>query len=83
MRTRRAQTLAAWDIAEHYRVTVLPLRQRVSDEMLLRYNGMLSSVFDLLTDAREQRDTVLAYIDATADFWLADAALRESLGGGA
>lgn len=82
VRTRRAQTLAAWDIAEHYRTTVLPLRQRVSDELLLRYNGMLASVFDLLTDAREQRDTVLAYIDATSDFWLADAAFRESLGGG-
>lgn len=82
VRTRRTQTLAAWDIAEHYRVTILPMRQRVSDEWLLRYNGMLASVFDLLTDAREQRDTVLAFIDATADFWLADAAFRESLGGG-
>lgn len=79
--TRRAQTIAAWDIAEHYRTTILPMRQRVSDEWLLRYNGMLASVFDLLSDAREQRDTVLAYIDATADFWLADAALRESVGG--
>ncbi|MDM8355299.1 TolC family protein [Pandoraea communis] len=82
VRTRRAQTLAAWDIAEHYRVTILPMRQRVSDEWLLRYNGMLASVFDLLTDAREQRDTVLAYIDATAGFWLAEASFRESLGGG-
>ena len=81
VRTRRAQTIAAWDIAEHYRTTILPMRQRVSDEWLLRYNGMLASVFDLLSDAREQRDTVLAYIDATADFWLADAALRESVGG--
>ena len=82
VRTRRAQTLAAWDIAEHYRTTILPMRQRVSDEWLLRYNGMLASVFDLLTDAREQRDTVLGYIDATAEFWLADTALRESVGGG-
>lgn len=82
VRARRAQTLAAWDIAAHYRTTILPMRQRISDEWLLRYNGMLASVFDLLSDAREQRDTVLAYIDATADFWLADASLRESLGGG-
>ncbi|AKM32829.1 hypothetical protein AB870_13210 [Pandoraea faecigallinarum] len=81
-RTRRAQTLAAWDIAEHYRTTILPMRQRVSDEWLLRYNGMLASVFDLLGDAREQRDAVLGYIDATAGYWLADAAFRESLGGG-
>ncbi|VVE60179.1 outer membrane efflux protein [Pandoraea anapnoica] len=81
VRTRRAQTLAAWDIAEHYRTTILPMRQRVSDEWLLRYNGMLASVFDLLTDAREQRDTVLGYIDATSGYWLADAAFRESLGG--
>ncbi|VVE64220.1 RND transporter [Pandoraea captiosa] len=81
VRTRRAQALAAWDIAEHYRTTILPMRQRVSDEWLLRYNGMLASVFDLLTDAREQRDTILGDIDARADYWLADTAFRESVGG--
>lgn len=81
VRTRRAQTLAAWDIAEHYRATIVPMRLRVSDEWMLRYNGMLASVFDLLNDAREQRDTVLGYIDATSDYWLADASLRESVGG--
>ena len=44
----------AYDLARHYRDEVVPLRKRISDENLLRYNGMLIGVFELLADAREQ-----------------------------
>ncbi|MCP6559412.1 hypothetical protein NL501_29760, partial [Klebsiella pneumoniae] len=44
----------AFDIARHYRDEVVPLRKRISDENLLRYNGMLIGVFELLADARAQ-----------------------------
>ncbi len=40
----------AYDLARHYRDEVVPLRRRISEENLLRYNGMLASVFDLLAD---------------------------------
>jgi len=43
----------AFDIARHYRDEIVPLRKRISEEMLLRYNGMLSSVFELLADSRD------------------------------
>ncbi|MFC3674082.1 TolC family protein [Ferrovibrio xuzhouensis] len=66
----------AWDLARHYRDEIIPLRQKISDEMLLRYNGMLVSAFDLLGDAREQVDSVTEAIAAQRDFWLAETSLR-------
>ncbi len=72
---------ARYDIALHYRDEVVPLRKRITDESLLRYNGMLVSVFELLTDAREQINAVNGYLDAQRDFWLAESELRSALGG--
>jgi len=71
----------AWDIARHYRDEVVPLRKAIADENLLRYNGMLIGVFELLADSREQIGSVIQAIEAQRDFWLADAALRAALVG--
>lgn len=60
----------------------LPLRQFISDEMLLRYSGMLSSVFDALADARAQSQAASSAIAARRDFWLAEADLQAVLAGG-
>ena len=48
----------AFDLARHYRDEVVPLRKRISEENLLRYNGMLIGRFELLADAREQVGSV-------------------------
>jgi outer membrane protein TolC len=72
----------AYDIARHYRDEVVPVRKQISEEMVLRYNGMLASVFELLADSREQVAAVSAYIDALSQFWLADADLQHALTGG-
>ncbi len=71
----------AFDLARHYRDEIVPLRKRISEENLLRYNGMLISVFELLADARQQVAGVNTYIDALRDFWLADATLQLALTG--
>ncbi|HDR9358302.1 TPA: TolC family protein [Burkholderia vietnamiensis] len=70
-----------YDIAKHYRDEVVPLRKTLSDETLLRYNGMLASAFDLLADSREQVNAVNGYIDALKDYWLAETDLQLALGG--
>ena len=70
---------SAWDIAQHQRDEVVPLRQRISEENLLRYNGMLIGVFELLADARSQIASVNAAIDALRDFWIAQADLDMAL----
>ncbi len=68
-------------IARHLRDEVVPLKQRISEENLLRYNGMLIGVFELLADARAQIGSVNAAIEAQRDFWLADADLQMALVG--
>jgi hypothetical protein len=71
----------AYDVAKRYRDEIVPLRRTISEEMLLRYNGMLISVFELLADAREQIVSITAAINAQRDFWLADSALDDALYG--
>lgn len=66
----------AYDLARHYRDEIVPLRKTIAEENLLRYNGMLIGVFELLSDAREQIGSVIQAIDAQRDFWLADAVLQ-------
>ncbi|MES2316461.1 MAG: TolC family protein [Pseudomonadota bacterium] len=72
---------SAYDIARHYRDEIVPLKKRISDEQLLRYNGMLISVFELLADARDQVTSVNAAIEAQRDYWIADSALQAALTG--
>ena len=71
----------AYDLARHYRDEVVPLRKRISDENLLRYNGMLSSVFELLADARDQVGSVTGYVEALRDHWIAATDLQTALTG--
>ena len=71
----------SFDLARHYRDEVVPLRRRISEEMLLRYNGMLASVFELLADSREQVAAVNAYIESLREFWLAESDLQMALTG--
>ena len=71
----------AYDVARHYRDEIVPLRKTMADENVLRYNGMLIGVFELLADNRSQIASVMAAINAYQQFWLADAALSASMTG--
>jgi len=72
----------AFDLARHYRDEIVPLRKRISEEMLLRYNGMLASVFELLAGSRDSVMSVNAYIEALRDFWLAESDMQAALTAG-
>ena len=71
----------SFELAKHYREEIVPLRKRISEENLLRYNGMLISVFELLADARQQIAAVSAYLEALRDFWAAEATLQLAMTG--
>ena len=71
----------SYDLARHYRDEIVPLRKKISEETLLRYNGMLMSVFELLADARAQINGVNAAIEAQRDYWLADTELQAATHG--
>ena len=68
-----------WDIANAYSDQVLPIQEALNQEELLRYNGMLSSVFDLLKNAKKSLQTQIRHIESLRDFWLADNQLRHTL----
>jgi outer membrane protein TolC len=71
----------AYDTAKRYRDEIVPLRKKIAEENMLRYNGMLISVFDLLADAREQVGAVIAYIEALSDFWRSESDLQAAFNG--
>jgi outer membrane protein TolC len=67
---------SAYSIARHHRDEIVPLRKQIAEENLLRYNGMLIGVFELLADARSQIASVNNYIESLRDFWVAQADLE-------
>ena len=71
----------AYDLARYYTDEIVPLRKFINDEVLLRYNGMIVGIFELLADARSNVMAVNASIEAQRDFWLADTDLQTSLSG--
>lgn len=71
----------AYDVARHYRDEIVPLRSAMAEENMLRYNGMLIGVFELLADTRDQINSVMSAINTYQQFWLADAALSASITG--
>jgi outer membrane protein TolC len=71
----------SFDLAKHYREEIVPLRKRISEENVLRYNGMLISVFELLADARQQIAAVSTYLGALREFWIAEATLELAMTG--
>ncbi len=70
---------SAHDIARYHLDEIVPLRKQIAEENVLRYNGMLIGVFELLADARAQIASVNAAIEAKRDFWIAQADLDMAL----
>lgn len=79
LRENYAAYRTAYDISRHYKDEVIPLRKVISEENVLRYNGMIIGVFELLADSRDQIGAVISAIAAEQQFWLADAALQATL----
>lgn len=84
----RSEVRSAWltyrtalDLARQQRDEVVPLRQLITDETTLRYNGMLASVWELLAEARASTQSVAGAIEAQRDFWLAETDLQLALTG--
>lgn len=73
---------STYDIARHYRNSVLPLRSAIEEQSLLTYNGMITSTFELIADTREKIDSTILAVNAKRDFWLAEANLAPVIYGG-
>lgn len=60
----------------------LKTQEFINEETVLRYNGMLSSVWEVLDAARNQSRAAIDAIAAQRDFWIAEADLQWVLQGG-
>ncbi len=67
-----------FDIAQHYRNNVLPLRSAIEQQSMLTYNGMITSTFELISDTRDKITSTILAVNAKRDFWLAEATLAPS-----
>jgi outer membrane protein TolC len=79
IRVAYADYRAAFELAQRQRDEVLPLRQTIARQNLLRYNASLIGIFELLSDAREQVISVDGYIQSVRDFWIAKSRLDGAL----
>jgi outer membrane protein TolC len=73
---------STYDIARHYRDTVLPLRAVIDEQSQRSYNGMITSTFELLADSRDMVGSMRLAVDARRAFWVADANLSPAIYGG-
>ncbi len=78
-RTVRDQMQATRDRALYIRDIMLPLRERILNELQLQYNAMQFGVFQLLRAREQQIETAVAYIESLRDYWLARTDLGQVL----
>lgn len=71
--------LEKYSKAKTYKDDILPTQKKISEENLLRYNGMLIDVFHLLEDAENQSKAVIEYIDANLAFLIQSVRLEKDL----
>ncbi|WP_146076075.1 TolC family protein [Caldimonas caldifontis] len=83
-RTRMAYEAyrASHVLAAGYRDEILKTRELMAEEAVLRYNGMLKSVWDVLSETRQRFAAAAETVNAQRDFWLAEADLQWVLQGG-
>lgn len=74
---------SSYDVAARYQREVLPLRNAISEELMLRYGAMQVDVFALLTEARQRITANAAAVEALRDFWIASGDLQSTIVGGA
>jgi len=81
VRSLRNRLIMQRNIVDHYRRTVLPLREQIVDLTLKNYNYMLTGAFDLLMAKQQEFEAYQKYLEAIRDYWIIRADMRRSLGG--
>ena len=72
---------SSYQIARHYQDQLVPLAQKINQQNVLRYNGMLIGVFELIADTQAQVETVTGQMMAQRDFYLSELQLQQTLWG--
>ena len=80
VRDASTRLTASHELLRHYREAILPLNERIVDETLKFYNGMLVGVYDLLVAKQAQISAARDYIGTLRGFWEAWVDLERALG---
>jgi len=81
VRSLRNRLVMQRNLINHYRDTVLPLREQIVDLTLKNYNYMLTGTFDLLMAKQQEFEAYQKYLEAVRDYWIIRADMQRSLGG--
>ena len=81
VRSLRNRLIMQRNLIDHYRRTVLPLREQIVDLTLRKYNYMLTGAFDLLMAKQQEFEAYQKYLEALRDYWIVRADMKRSLGG--
>ena len=81
VRQALARMRLAKRLAERYRTTILPLKDRIVQRNLEQYNYMLEGAFEVLAAKQEATDAYLEYIETLTDYWTARSDLETAVGG--
>ena len=81
VRTLRNRLIMQRNLVDHYRRTVLPLREQIVDLTLKNYNYMLTGAFDLIIAKQQEFEAYQKYLEAIRDYWMIRADMQRSLGG--
>ena len=81
VRSLRNRLIMQRNLIDHYRRTVLPLREQIVDLTLKKYNYMLTGAFDLIMAKQQEFEAYQKYLEAVRDYWIIRADMQRSLGG--
>lgn len=75
-----AEVAAAKARSEHYRDSLIPLREAIVAQTLKQVNYMLEGQFQLLLVKQQEYDAYQGYLEANRDYWLARVQLARVVG---
>ncbi len=80
IRSLREQLLSLRKLIEHYRSTIIPLREKIVELNQQEYNYMLIGVFDLIEAKKKEYDSYEHYVHTVRDYWQTRSELEKTLG---
>lgn len=75
------RVLMSRTVIDHYRMTLLPLREKILALSQERYNGMLIGVYQLIMAKQAEIGAYREYIEGVRDYWIARVNLERAIGG--
>jgi cobalt-zinc-cadmium efflux system outer membrane protein len=81
VRAARGAMVSSRSIADRFRTTVVPLRERIVALAQQRYDAMLLGAYELLLAKESEVNAYRDYIDAVRDYWVARSELERAVGG--